>query len=96
MVTEAMWQGTPVIGSNVGGIRLQIINHKTGYLVEPFETDRIKTYIKHMLTNPAEKETLGYHAIEHVRSNFLITNLIKSHLTLMSYYLGIDYPCFKI
>ncbi len=96
VVTEAMWQGTPVIGSNVGGIKLQIINDKTGYLVDPFETDKIKTYIKHLLTNPEEKERLGYHATEHVRSNFLITSLIKRHLILMSFYLGIDFPCFKL
>ena len=96
VVTEAMWQGTPVIGSKVGGMKLQIINDKTGYLVEPFEIQKIKTYIKHLLTNPQEKERLGYNATEHVRSNFLITNLIKRHLILMSFYLGIDYPCFKL
>ncbi|MBN1597814.1 MAG: glycosyltransferase [Bacteroidales bacterium] len=96
VVTEAMWQGTPVIGSNVGGIRLQIINDKTGYLVEPFEIDKMKTYIKHILLNPEEKERLGYSAIEHVRNNFLVTNLVRRHLVLMSFYLGIDYPCFEL
>ena len=96
VVTEAMWQGTPVIGSNVGGIKLQVINDKTGYLVNPFEVDRIKTYIKHLLTNSEERKRLGHNAIEHVRSNFMITNLVKRHLILMSFYLGIDYPCFKI
>ncbi len=39
MVTEVMWKGTPVIGSSVGGIKLQIINDKTGYLVNPFEIE---------------------------------------------------------
>ncbi len=96
VVTEAMWQGTPVIGSSVGGIKLQIINDKTGYLVNPFETDKIKIYLKHLLTHPEEKERLGYNSVEHVRSNFLITSLIKRHLILMSFYLGIDYPCFKL
>ena len=96
VVTEAMWQGTPVIGSNVGGIRLQIVNDKTGYLVEPHEMKKIMTYIKHLLLNPEEKERLSLHAIEHVRNNFLITGLVNRHLILMSFLLGIDYPCFKL
>jgi len=32
-VTEGMWKGKPVIGGNTGGIRLQVINHHTGFLV---------------------------------------------------------------
>ena len=31
-VTEAMWKGKPVIGGDVGGIRLQVIDHHTGFL----------------------------------------------------------------
>ena len=49
MVTEALWQGTPVIGSNVGGITLQVINGKTGYLVEPQSTASIVTFMKYLL-----------------------------------------------
>ncbi len=96
VVTEAMWQGTPVIGSNVGGIKLQVINGKSGYLVKPFEIDRIKTFIKHILTNHEEKEKLGYLATEHVRENFLITRLVKRYLILMRFMLGIDFPYFRI
>jgi len=32
-VTEGMWKGKPVIGGDVGGIRLQVVNHHTGFLV---------------------------------------------------------------
>ena len=32
-VSEAMWKGRPVIGGDVGGIRLQIEDGKNGYLV---------------------------------------------------------------
>ena len=31
-VAEALWKGTPVIGGNVGGIRLQIEDSVSGYL----------------------------------------------------------------
>jgi trehalose synthase len=36
-VSEAMWKGTPVIGGNVGGIRLQIEDGVSGYLVDSAE-----------------------------------------------------------
>lgn len=96
VVTEALWQGTPVIGSNVGGITLQVINGKTGYLVEPQSTGSIVTFMKYLLTNPDEREKLGYNAIEYVRENFLITTLVKKYLVLMRFLLGIDFPYFKI
>jgi len=33
-VAEAMWKGSPVIGGNVGGIRLQIQDEVSGFLVD--------------------------------------------------------------
>jgi trehalose synthase len=96
VVTEALWQGTPVIGSNVGGITMQVLNDKTGFLVEPMDVESIKTFIKHILIDHDERERLGYHAIEHVRENFLITNLVKRYLILMRFMLGIDFPYFRI
>ena len=33
-VTEAMWKGKPMIGGNVGGIRIQIEDGLSGYLVD--------------------------------------------------------------
>jgi trehalose synthase len=96
VVTEALWQGTPVIGSNVGGITLQVINGKTGYLVEPQSTGSIVTFMKYLLINPDDREKLGYNAVEYVRENFLITTLVKKYLVLMRFLLGIDFPYFKI
>jgi len=96
VVTEALWQGTPVIGSNVGGIRLQVINGKTGYLVNPHNISSMITFMKYLLTNQDEREKLGYNAIEHVRENFLITTLVKKYLILMRFLLGIDFPYFTI
>jgi len=96
VVTEALWQGTPVIGSDVGGIKLQVINGKTGYLVNPHNVSNIVIFMKYLLTNPDERERLGYNAIEYVRENFLITTLIKKYLILMRFLLGIDFPYFRI
>jgi trehalose synthase len=96
VVTEALWQGTPVIGSRVGGIVLQVIDGKTGFLVEPFDIDRIVGFAKHMLLNEEDCERMGIAAVEHVRENFLITTLIEKYMLLMRFELGIDFPYFRI
>ncbi len=96
VVTEAMWQGTPVIGSNVGGITLQVLNGETGYTVEPYAVEDIATYMKHLLTDHAARSALSMRAVEHVRENFLIPTLVKKYMILMRYYLQIDVPYFKI
>ncbi|MBN1416882.1 MAG: glycosyltransferase [Bacteroidales bacterium] len=96
VVTEALWQGTPVIGSDIGGIKLQVINGKTGYLVNPHNIHSIVTFMKYLLINADEREKLGYNAVEYVRENFLITTLVKKYLILMRFLLGIDYPYFTI
>jgi trehalose synthase len=36
-VSEALWKGTPVVGGDVGGIRLQVEDGVTGYLVSSVE-----------------------------------------------------------
>jgi trehalose synthase len=96
VVTEALWQGTPVIGSSVGGIKQQVINGKTGYLVNPGNLNDIVIFMKYLLNASDERERLGYNAIEYVRENFLITTLIKKYLILMRFLLGIDFPYFRI
>ena len=90
VVTEAMWHGTPVIGSKVGGIRQQVIDGNTGFLVEPFDVEKITSYIQLLLENKETRENLGENAIERVRKNFLLPTLIKKYLVLMRYYLEID------
>lgn len=96
VVTEALWQGTPVIGSNTGGIVLQVIPAKTGYLVEPFDIERIVGFAKHLLLNKEDRDKLGMQATEHVRENFLITGLVEKYIKLMRFLLGTDYPYFRI
>lgn len=96
VVTEALWQGTPVIGSSVGGIVLQVLPEKTGYLVGPSDVDHIVTHTKQLLLDEEERNQMGIQAVEHVRNHFLITGLVEKYIKLMRFQLGIDYPYFKI
>src|SRR5690606_25842365 len=50
---EAMACGTPVIGSNVGGLKYSIIDGKTGFLVEPKQPKPLAERIELLIKNPA-------------------------------------------
>lgn len=80
-VTEAMWKGKPVIGGDTGGIRLQVVNHHTGFLVSTPEGAALR--IRHLLQQPAKVAEMGGKAREFVRENFLITRHLREYLSLM-------------
>lgn len=80
-VTEALWKGRPVIGGDVGGIRLQVVNHHTGFLVNTPEGAALR--IRYLLHQPAKLARMGEQARDFVRDNFLITRHLREYLTLM-------------
>lgn len=80
-VTEAMWKGKPVIGGDVGGIRLQVVNFHTGFLVSTPEGAALRT--RYLLHHPDKLREMGEKARSFVRDNFLITRQLREHLTLM-------------
>jgi trehalose synthase len=80
-VTEAMWKGKPVIGGDIGGIRLQVINHHTGFLVNTPEGAALR--IRYLLHHAGKLREMGEKARLYVRDNFLITRHLREYLTLM-------------
>lgn len=80
-VTEAMWKARPVIGGNTGGIRLQVINHHTGFLVSTPEGAALRT--RYLLNHRDILTTMGNKAKQFVRDHFLLTRHLGEYLTLM-------------
>ncbi len=80
-VTEALWKGKPVIGGDTGGIRLQVVDHHTGFLVSTPEGAALR--IRFMLHNRAKMEEMGAKAREFVRENFLLTRHLREYLALI-------------
>ncbi|MGB7445134.1 MAG: glycosyltransferase [Coleofasciculaceae cyanobacterium] len=80
-VTEGMWKGKPVIGGDTGGIRLQVANYHTGFLVNTPEGAALR--IRYLLQQPEKIEEMGKKAKEFVRENFLLTRHLREYLTLM-------------
>jgi len=80
-VTEAMWKGKPVIGGNTGGIRLQLLNHRTGFLVDTPEGAAMR--IRYLLSERHRIGQIGQGARELVRQSFLSTRHLREYLTLI-------------
>jgi trehalose synthase len=80
-VTEGLWKGKPVIGGDVGGIRLQVTNYQTGYLVNTPEGAAHR--IRYLLHHRDRMKQMGDAGREFVRENFLQTRHLRDYLTLM-------------
>lgn len=80
-VTEAMWKRKPVIGGNTGGIKLQVINHQTGFLVNTPEGAALR--IRYLLQNPHLIPEIGERGHRFVLDNFLITRHLRDYLTVI-------------
>lgn len=79
-VSEAMWKRKPVIGGNAGGIRLQIADGESGFLVSSVEecAERICT----VLRDPQRAAEMGTAARGRVRDLFLSTRHLGDLITL--------------
>ncbi|MDN5127474.1 glycosyltransferase family 4 protein [Aliarcobacter butzleri] len=70
VVFEAMASGLPVIGTNVGGIPSQVIDKKTGYLVELNNIEQLKNSILKLASNKKLREKMGQNGRERVEKEF--------------------------
>ncbi len=82
-VTEALWKGKPVVGSNVGGIPIQIQDGENGYLVDPGDTEGFADRIAEILKDPADAKRIGENGRETVRNKFLTTRLLMDYMDLL-------------
>jgi trehalose synthase len=79
-VTEAMWKGTPVVGGDCGGIRLQIEGGVNGYLV--CNAVECAERIIDLLDDASRAGVMGVAARESVRRRFLMPRLLLDYLRL--------------
>jgi trehalose synthase len=86
-VSEALWKGKPVIGGAVGGIRLQVLDGITGYLVH--SPEGAASRLARLLGDRALRKTMGDNGYQLVKQNFLLTRHVKDYLLMM---LALDHP----
>ena len=80
-VTEALWKGKPVIGGDTGGIKLQVIDHFSGFRVNTPEGASMR--IRYLLKHPEIRKAIGKNARQFVLENYLITRQLREYLTLV-------------
>lgn len=82
VVSEALWKGRPVVAGNVGGIPLQILYGRTGYLVNT--TAECTNRVHYLLKHPNVANRMGAVGREHVREHFLITRYLRDYLSIFN------------
>jgi trehalose synthase len=82
VVAEGMWKWKPVVGGDVGGIRLQIQDGVTGFLVNGI--GECAGRIIELLRDPERGKAMGEAGRELVRARFLCLREIEDTLRLIS------------
>lgn len=81
-VAEGMWKERPVIGGNVGGIRLQIEDGVSGYLVD--SPEECASRLVELLHDPKRREEMGRAGRARIRDRFLTLRELTDYLTLLA------------
>ncbi|MGG6297389.1 glycosyltransferase [Leptolyngbya sp. AN02str] len=72
---EAMSCGTPVVASDVGGLKFTIVPEETGLLVPPDDVDALANAIERVLTDQVWAQKLKRQASARVQQNFSWTGV---------------------
>lgn len=83
-VSEALWKRTPVVGSDVGGIPLQVADGECGYLVDPEDIEATADRVSTLLGDPRRCAEMGELGRERVRKRFLLPRLVDDYLDLLA------------
>ncbi len=82
-VSEAMWKGRPVVASEIGGIREQIEDGLTGFLVAPGDLRMFGERVSELLSDPHGAERIGEAAQTRVRDLFLGPRHLGQYVELL-------------
>lgn len=82
-VAEAMWKGRPVVASRIGGIREQIEDGRTGFLVEPGDLRAFGERVSGLLEDSYGADRVGETARVRVRDLFLGPRRLGQYVDLL-------------
>ena len=80
VLLEAMASGKPLIGSNVGGIPMQIRDGWNGFLVEPKNEKQLADKIKYLVDNEEERVKMGENSRKLAKEDFDWRKISKRYL----------------
>ena len=77
IIIESFKYGTPVVGSNIGGIPEIIENGYNGLLFEPGNIGELKDTLESLIENPSELRRLSEGAFESVKKYDIAEHIVK-------------------
>ena len=79
-VTEALACGIPVVATDVGGIKEQVIDNKTGFLTSPSEPEDMAEKIKWLIEDPGKRKHMGIEARKVAEKKFDLHRMVDDYL----------------
>lgn len=83
-IVESMAVGIPVLATNAGGTPEIVKDGVNGYLIAPYDTAQLKSYILQLIDNPDERERLAKAAEETIRTKFEINRMVNEYIALFN------------
>jgi trehalose synthase len=83
-VAEAMWKRKPVVATRVGGIQDQIVDGKSGFLIDdPGDFEGFARVVRELLDGPARSAEIGAAAHLRVAERFLAVQRLAEYVELV-------------
>jgi len=83
-VAEGMWKARPLVASRIGGIQDQIVDGKSGVLLDdPTDLRAYGDAVRGLLAEPERARSIGLEAQERVRDEFLAVRSLLQYLDLV-------------
>lgn len=84
-VAEAMWKARPIVASRVGGIQDQVVDGRTGILVDdPRDLPGFARAIESVLADRDRRAAMGEAGRERVRDSYLAVDRLREYVGLVS------------
>ena len=78
-ILEAMACGLPVVASRIGGIPEQVIDQKTGLLVDPASPKALATALSQVLGDPTYAKQLGLAGLTRLQNHFTLERQAQAY-----------------
>ncbi len=83
-VAEGMWKARPVVASRIGGIQDQIVDGRSGVLLDdPADLEKYGAAVQALLRDPDRARAIGRRAQERVRDDFLSVRSLLQYVALI-------------
>jgi glycosyltransferase involved in cell wall biosynthesis len=82
VISEAMSEGIPIVASDVGGIKDQVVPSETGFIIQPGDHHALSEALYSVLSNDTLRTKLGEGAFERYKSNFTEPTAIDKYRLL--------------